>query len=166
MRRLFLTIVAAAALLTVGATTATGPSSAAECKTRNTTYGGVRARTYCGPASAVIKIGGRTLRYRGGSCMRNRVAIELGIGTVILDPKDPKRTLPRSFGISVGRIFGIGEPALRDGSYDSVIVAYVDRGKRYASFEAAAELGGGRTRGTFTGRLLTGETISGSFRCK
>jgi hypothetical protein len=166
MRRLFLTIIAAAALLTVGAITAPGPSSAADCKTRNTTYGGVRARTYCGPASAVIKIGDRTLRYRGGSCIRNRVAVELGIGTLILDSRDPNRPRPRSFGISVGRVFGFGEPARHDGSYDSVMLAYVDQGERYASFDATAELSGGRTRGTFTGRLLTGETISGSFRCK
>lgn len=166
MRKLFLTITAAAALLTVGATMAAGPSSAADCKTRNTTYGGVRARAYCGPASAVVKIGDRTLRYRGGSCIRNRVAVELGIGTLILDAKDPKRTLPRSFGISVGRIFGIGKPAPRDGGYDSVILAYVDRGKRYASMQATAELSGGRTRGTFSGRLLTGQAVSGSFRCK
>jgi hypothetical protein len=165
MRRLFLTIIAAAALLTVGATTAAGPSSAADCKTRNTTYDGARARTYCGPARAVVKIGGRTLRYRGGSCMRNRVSVELGIGTLILDSRDPNR-LPRSFGISVGRVFGVGEPARDDGSYDSVTLAFVHRGKRYASFDATAELSGGRTRGTFTGHLLTGETISGSFRCK
>jgi hypothetical protein len=166
MRRLFLTLIAAAALLTVGATTAAGPSSAADCETKNTTYGGVRARTYCGPARAVVKIGGRTLRYRGGSCMRNRVAVELGIGTLILDSREPNRPLPRSFGISVGRVFGIGQPARHDGSYDSVTLAFVDNGKRYASFEATAELSGGRTRGTFTGRLLTGKTISGSFRCK
>ena len=166
MRRLVLMIIAAAALLTVGATAAAGPSSAAECKAGNKTYGGVRARTYCGPARAVVKIGDRTLRYRGGSCIRNRVAVELGIGTVILDSRDPNRPRPRSFGISVGRIFGVGEPARHDGSHDSVILAYVDGGKRHASFEATAELSGGRTRGTFTGRLLTGEPISGSFRCK
>jgi hypothetical protein len=165
MRRLFLTIIAAAAVMTVGATTAAGPSSAADCKTKNTTYGGVRARTYCGPARAVVKIGDRTLRYRGGSCMRNSVAVELGIGTLILDSRDPNRPRPRSFGISVGRIFGIGQPARHDGSYGSVMLAFVENGKRHASLDATAELSGGRTRGTFTGRLLTGETISGSFRC-
>jgi hypothetical protein len=91
--------------------------------------------------------------------------VELGIGTLILDAKDPKGGLPRSFGVSVGRIFGIGKAAPKDGTYDSVMLAFVDRGKRYASMQAKAVLRGGRTRGSFTGRLLTGEPISGSFRC-
>lgn len=158
-------IITAGALLAVGATAAAAKSSTAACASGNTTYGGVRARTYCGSASAVVKIGSRTLSYRGGSCMPNGVAIELGIGTVILDAKEPKGPLPRSFGISVGRIFGIGKPAPRDGTYSSVMIAFVDRGKRYASMQGKAVLGGGRSRGTFTGRLLTGEAISGSFRC-
>ena len=166
MRRLVLMIIAAAALLTVGATVAAGPSSAAECKAGNKTYGGVRARTYCGPARAVVKIGDRTLRYRGGSCIRNRVAVELGIGTLILDSRDPNRPRPRSFGIDVGRIFGVGKPARHDGTYESVFLGFVDHGKSYGAADAKVELTGGRTRGSFTGRLFTGETISGSFRCK
>lgn len=165
VKALILIITTAATLLAMGATTAAGESATAACTSGNTTYGGVRARTYCGPASAVVKIGGRTLSYRGGSCMRNGVAIELGIGTVILDAKEPKGSLPRSFGISVGRIFGIGKAAPRDGTYSSVMIAFVDRGKRYASMQGKALLGGGRSRGTFTGRLLTGEAVSGSFRC-
>ena len=163
MKKLILTITTAVVLLTVGAATAESGASSAACG--NTTYQGLRARTYCGSASAVIKVGGRTLKYQGGSCMRNRLAIEFGIGTVILDAKDPKGPLPRSFGISVGRIFGIGKAAPKDGTYESVMLAFVDRGKRYASMKGKAVLSGGRTRGSFTGRLLTGQAISGSFRC-
>lgn len=93
------------------------------------------------------------------------VAIELGIGTLILDSKDPRGGPPRSFGISVGRIFGVGKAAPRDGVYSSVTLAYVHNGKRFAASTAAATLQGGRTRGSFTGRLFTGEAISGTFRC-
>jgi hypothetical protein len=162
MKKLILALTTALAVLTVGAATADSGASTLACG--NTTYKGANARTYCGPASAVVKVGGRTLTYRGGSCMRNAVAIELGIGTVILDTKDPK-PLPRSFGISVGRIFGLGKAAPRDGTYKSGMVAYVDAGKRYAAAGVKAVLSGGRTRGTFSGRLLTGQTVSGSFRC-
>jgi len=88
----------------------------------------------------------------------------LGIGTLILDSKQPK-TLPRSFGISVGRIFGVGKAASRDGVYQRAIVVYVDNGMRHAASTAVATLEGGRTRGSFTGRLFTGEEISGTFRC-
>jgi hypothetical protein len=162
MKKLILAITTALAVLTVGAASADSGASNVACG--NTTYKGARARTYCGPATATVKLGGRTLTYRGGSCMRNSVAIELGIGTVILDSKDPK-PLPRSFGISVGRIFGIGKPAPKDGNYASVMIAYVDKGKRYASMQGKATLAGGRTRGSFTGKLITGEAVSGAFRC-
>jgi hypothetical protein len=159
---ILLAALAGAALL--GAASAQGAASSSACAPGNTTYQGFGARTYCGSASATVKIGGRTLRYRGGSCIRNGVAVELGIGTLILDAKDPK-VLPRSFGISVGRIFGIGKAAPKDGTYSSLMVAFVDGGKRYASAQGKAVLAGGRTRGSFTGRLLTGQPISGSFRC-
>jgi hypothetical protein len=164
MTKLILIVTATFALLTVGAATAKGGAWGVACKAGNTTYQGVRARTYCGSASAVVKIGGRTLKYRGGSCSRTPVAIELGIGTLIVDSKDSK-ALPRSFGISVGRIFGIGKAAARDGTYKDVMLVFVDNGTRYAVSKAEARLQGGRTRGSFTGRLFTGETISGTFRC-
>lgn len=163
MKKLILTITAALALLTIG--TATADSSASSVACGNTTYKGVRARTYCGPASATVKVGGRTLTYRGGSCIRNRVAVELGIGTMILDAKDPKGPLPRSFGISVGRIYGVGQPAPQDGTSRSGMLAYVDGGKRYAGAGLKAALSGSRTRGSFTRRLLTGQNVSGTFRC-
>jgi hypothetical protein len=164
MKKLTLALLATVALLTVGAATSAAGAATSACTGGQTTYQGFRARTWCGPATAVVKVGGRTLQYRGGSCTRTPVALELGIGTGIVDAKDPK-VLPRNFGISVGRIFGVGKAASRDGVFQSVALAYVDGGKRYASLKAEATLAGGRTRGTFTGRLLTGQPISGSFRC-
>jgi hypothetical protein len=164
MTKLTLLISAVAAAATIAAAAADARAASAACTAGNTTYQGVRARVYCGSASAVVKVGSRTLTYRGGSCTRTATAVELGIGTLILDSKQPK-TLPRAFAISVGRIFGIGKPAAKDGSYRSVIVAYVDAGKRYAAMQGSAVLAGGRTRGSFTAKLFTGETISGTFRC-
>lgn len=164
MKNLMLTLAAALAFV-AGTGTAEGGSTSSSCRSGSTTYEGVRARVYCGPATAVVKLGGRTIRYRGGSCLRNAVAVELGIGTVIMDARDPKGRLPRSFGVSVGRVLGMGKPAPRDGASQSVMVAFVDGGKRYAGVLAKAVLAGNRTRGTFSGRLLTGETVSGSFSC-
>jgi hypothetical protein len=164
MKKLTLIFSAALALLTVGAATAEAVPSSVACKSGNTIYQGVRARTYCGSASVVVKVGGRTLVYRGGSCARTAVAFELGIGTLILDSKNPK-TLPRSFGLSVGRIFGMGKPARGDGVHRSVMVAFVDKGKPYAALTGEVDLRGGRTRGSFTGQLVSGGSISGTFRC-
>jgi hypothetical protein len=162
MKKLILVLSAAAALLAAGAATVPDSSSAATCG--NTTYEGLRARHYCGSATAVVKFAGRTLTYRGGSCLRNSTAIELGIGTAILDIKEPK-TLPRSFGISVGRVLGIGKAARGDGAHQSVMIAFVDKAKRYASMKGKAVLAGGRTRGTFTAELFDGTPVSGTFRC-
>jgi hypothetical protein len=85
------------------------------------------------------------------------------VGTTILD--ETTKTLPRYFGVNVGRLFGVGRPALRDGTYDGGILAVVDHGKRYASFETRVILSGGRSRGTFSARLVAGGTLSGSFLC-
>src|SRR5688572_15543366 len=104
--RAILTFGAAVALLMIAAAGAQAGQAAATCKPGPTTYKGAGAKTFCGPASAVLKIGARTLTYSGGSCTRTSTAIELNIGTAILDAKDPKGPLPRHFGISVGRIFG------------------------------------------------------------
>lgn len=164
MKKLGLILAALAVAVSVGAATADGSPADAGCTPGNTTYQGIRARVYCGSASAVVTVRGRTLRFRGGSCIRNAAAVELGIGTVILDSREPK-TLPRSFGISVGRILGIGKTAPKDGTYKSVMIAYVDGGKRYAAMQGTATLSGGRSRGTFVGSLLTGEPLSATFRC-
>ena len=67
--------------------------------------------------------------------------------------------------LPVGRIFGIGKPARTDGTYKSGMLAYVDAGKRYAAAQVTTTLSGGRSRGSFTGKLLTGEAVTGTFRC-
>ena len=164
MKTLILALAITATLAGTGAAAlmpAEGTAAAAACG--NTSYQGVRARTYCGPAAAAVKLAGRSLTYRGGSCTRTSQAIELGIGTLILDSKEPK-SLPRSFGISIGRIFGIGKPAAKDGTYDSATVALVEAGKRYAG-TGKATLTNSRSRGSFTVKLFGGETLTGTFRC-
>jgi hypothetical protein len=97
--------------------------------------------------------------------VRTASALELNIGTAILAAKDPRGALPRHFGVSVGRIFGVGKAAPRDGTYSGGTLVLVDGGKRSAGFGTKVTLSGGRTRGTFSSRLLDGRTASGSFRC-
>ena len=164
MTKLFFLISMLAVVATIAAAAGEARTASAACTAGSTTYQGFRARVYCGPATALVKVGGRTLKYQGGSCKRTSAAVELAIGTLILDSRDPK-VLPRSFGISIGRIFGVGKAAPKDGTYPSATVVYVNSGKRYATTSASAELTGNRTRGTFTGKLFTGETITGTFRC-
>jgi hypothetical protein len=157
-----LVALASVAAMALGAGAQAG-ISAHTCTSGPTNYQGARAYVSCGPATAVVKLGGRTLRYRGGTCNRTDKALELNIGTTI--PGDTTKPLPRYFGISIGRIFGVGKAAPRDGSYGGGTLALVDGGKRYASFDAGVALTGGRTRGSFTARLLGGGALSGSFSC-
>jgi hypothetical protein len=167
MTKLLITLSAALTLLTVaallGAATARGGASTAACTSGPTTYHGVRAYRSCGPATAVARVGSRTVRFRGGTCRRTSTALELNIGTTVIG--NTNRPLPRYFGVSVGRLFGVGKPARRDGTYSGGTLALVDRGKRLASFGASVVLAGGRTRGSFTARLIGGGSVSGTFRC-
>jgi hypothetical protein len=64
-----------AAIATIGVTAGVSAAqprivSAAACTSGPTTYQGVRAYVGCGPATAVLKLGGRALHFRGGSSRR------------------------------------------------------------------------------------------------
>jgi len=135
----------------------------AACTSGQTTYGGARAFGYCGTASGAVTFGGRTLSYRGGSCRRTAVAVELNIGIAVLGKT--AKPLPRYLGVLIGRLYGVGAPATHDGTYREGTIAFVDGGKRYASMSSRVVLAGGRTRGTFTAELFGGKSVSGTFRC-
>ena len=60
--------------------------------------------------------------------------------------------LPAAQDVVAASIFGIGKAAPKDGTYMSVLIAYVEKGKRYAAGQAKAILTGNRSRGTFIGR--------------
>jgi hypothetical protein len=85
------------------------------------------------------------------------------MGTTILG--ETTKPLPRYFGVVIGRLFGVGKAAPVDGTYGGNMLAFVDAGKRYASFDAQVVLAGSRTRGMFTAKLVGGGSVSGSFRC-
>jgi hypothetical protein len=123
--------------MVLGTAAAQGGSSAAACTSGPTTYQGARGYVGCGPATALVKLGGRTLRYRGGTCRRTAQALELNIGTTVLE--DTSKPLPPYFGVAVGRIFGVGTPAPRDGRLPK-------RDARACRRRQAARLAGGATR--------------------
>jgi hypothetical protein len=125
---------------------------------------GVSARVFCGPASATVKVGGKTVTLKGGSCDRTPQYVSVNIGTVVLGTLANK---PDYFGLEVGRILGAGTPAPRDGSYKGSVVALEYGGKGYAirADQINVTLTGNRSNGTFNATLLLGGTISGSFSC-
>jgi hypothetical protein len=151
---------AAPVLWLVGAAGATR----AVCTPGLTKVGGVTARTFCGPARATVKVGGKTFSLANGNCDRTARYVSVNIGTVVLGLAKKK---PDYFGLNVGRILGAGKPAPRDGTYHGSALALDAGGKGYAvrADEIEVTLTGNRTKGTFTATLLAGGSISGSFSC-
>lgn len=152
----------AALLLSAGNPAAAAPA----CKPGTHRFGSVQARTFCGPASGTAKIGGRTLRFKGGSCRSTKDSVSVNIGTVVLGTTNKAR--PDYLGVTVGRTPAGGTPAPVDGTYTTgSVVAVVKKNKGYAVVQPSVTLTNHRTRGTFTAKLLgSGDTVTGSFRCR
>ena len=148
---------------------ALGPAAAGArtCHSGVFRYGNGHIRTFCGPASAVVHVGGRKLRYTGGQCMRTPGYFTINLGSTPLLVTN--RPVPKYFGLTVGRVpGGSGPPAGHDGSYTPLAVAIDYGGKLHALAPGATmTLARGRTRGTVKGKLLgTGTAVTASFRCR
>jgi hypothetical protein len=151
-----------AAALAVSTLGATADAATAACKAGRTSYQGLQAWRYCGPAKATVKVAGKTLRFSGGSCSRRPTSFEIAIGINIVE--HTKKPRPRFFTIYLGKYFGRGTAAAKDGTYKAVAAVYVSGG-RVNVFEPTVALKGNRTRGSFDGRLVDGTQVSGTFAC-
>src|SRR5213078_3028910 len=79
----------AAALAAAGAGAAATTHSAA-CTAGVKTVGGATVRTFCGPAKAVVKVGGKTLHFKGGKCETLSGYYTVNLGSITLPPAKPK----------------------------------------------------------------------------
>jgi hypothetical protein len=155
----------AALMLTVGAGILAGVANgaaatkkAAPCTPEATTVLNVRTERLCG-ATATIRLGERTLRFRSGECVR---------------VTGGRRAL---FSVSIrglsSRFFGLTVIAGRDGVYRNAVIVVQHAGTSYALKSSSLTLAGRRSRGTFSGRgfAVTSRrevlmaAVSGSFRC-
>jgi len=128
------------------------PPAHPPCAARATTIAGRNAIVYCGPASVVIDIGGRTYRFRHGLCDRSATlgALELNAGTLVAGA-------PGNLGRSFVSIVIAQSP-----SWSEAFEA--DAGGQQLFGESAIVTGGTLLgRGTFTGVL--GASFSGSWDC-
>jgi hypothetical protein len=159
-----LTLIALTAALAVAGLHVGTAAGASACTTGPTTFAGVPAKNYCGPASATITIGGKTLRWKGGVCERSTEWFTVGLGTAVLGKTD--KPLPSHIGLAVGRYLGSGTPAGHDGTFKGGILTYVEGGKGHPSFQVKVTLARGRSKGTFSGKVfITGQPFTGTFRC-
>jgi hypothetical protein len=131
---------------------AAGAASASPCAPTITAINGRPAIAYCGPATVVIAVGGRTYRFRNGLCYRSATVggLELSVGTLV----------PGAGG-NAGRPF-VGLLIAKSPSESEAFEA--DSGGRQLFGESVIALGGNLlTSGTFTGVL--GAAFSGSWDC-
>ncbi len=145
--------------LGVGATTATSGLSKAACTPGPRTIRGVQVQVFCGPATATIRLGGRTIRIRQGQCGPNvsgYFSVRVGIFTFI-----PSRSTYTWFAAYVA-----GD---RGRTYRNQKVVFEYGGRHFQVWPNTVKLTAAPyttpSRGTFAGRTDTGQTVSGSFTC-
>jgi hypothetical protein len=111
-------------------------------------------RTFCGPASAKLKDGGKTYSFKGGSCSVEGSNWSINIGTIALSGT-PKHSY---FGITV---FG-----KKPGKYTTGVVSWQFPGKHGSLYKTTVTLASGLKKGTFSGTdILGGGKGTGSFSC-
>lgn len=144
--------------LSLAAAAGAGTRTAAACKPGAHTIGKMTYRVFCGPASASVKVEGKTHSFRNGSCLRagTTKVFAMSIGTLTISKSKPKYSY-----------LGITVPgAKRDGAYRRAVITWAFAGNRYSLYNVKLRLSGGRTRGTFSGRIVGKRgTVTGSFRC-
>ena len=126
-------------------------------------FGSAKARTFCGPAQATVKVDGRSFTLKGGACDAGSGFLTINLGTIVIGKTS--RTKPDYFGITVGDVAG-GEPAAGDGVYTDGVVSYVRKHRSASLSQASVTLKGKRTRGSFSGTLVpSGKPVTGTFHC-
>src|SRR5262249_13386662 len=155
-------VLAAACGVVLAATAATGSArsdAATSCRGGMTTFAGVSARVFCGPARATVHDGSTTFTIKGGNCERTAQSLAVNIGEVVLGVLGKPK--PDYFGLAIGTsAVGTGPAAAHDGTYHSGVVGVVHAGKGYPlRANATTILKGGRSRGTFTATSLRGGTV-------
>jgi hypothetical protein len=146
-------LAAAAGALASGAPSA----GATSCGTgmHQTRVAGRPAFTFCGPASATVHLGGRTMRFSNGLCRVAAAAFSVNIGTLVP-------------GLSSGKppYFGITTHTAKPGPQLNAAVSFTVGGRGYPVVARSVLLAPGLDKGTFSGRVLGATTtVTGSFTC-
>jgi hypothetical protein len=135
------------------------------CKAGVRKVGGVSEEAFCGPATAKVQIGGKTLAFTQGNCVKTNDYVSINIGTVTLAQNAPHQ--PNYFGLDIGKIPGSGSPpARKDGSYRRGTVLTLEYANTsYDVLSGVATLKGNRSRGTVVGKTVSGQLLTGTFTC-
>ncbi|MFL6013952.1 MAG: hypothetical protein ACJ74P_06630 [Gaiellaceae bacterium] len=144
---------AAVVVATALARTAPAAGKVATCTPGTKKIGGAPARTFCGPAKAAVKLNGKTISYKGGSCSTSIGLFSVNIGTVVLGTVE---SAPDYFGVTA---------KAKAGSQSRQTIAVVHAGASHGVI-GTVTLKPGLRGGTFSGKAFGSKaTISGSFTC-
>ena len=148
--RLLPALIACAALAPAAAMSS--PTAATGCTPGVRTVDGSPARVFCGPAKATVHAGGKTLTFTGGLCERSGGFYVLNMGTFFAGGSKS----PRPY---FGLLFAKPKP----GKYKGQGLSFRSGGVSRSSL-ADVTL---KTlhSGTFSGKLIGGGTVTGSFTC-
>jgi hypothetical protein len=167
-------VMALTAGLTAGAGFVSGPATAstrtaaAACTSGAREVGGALERTFCGPATVTVTVNGKSFKLSQGQCVATPKYISVNIGVLLARPTGKR---PNYFGLDVGAVPGsTSPPAGKDGTYKSGITLALTYANKSYTVDSdigptTATLSGNRTRGTVTGKALTGETLTAKFHC-
>jgi len=144
--------VAAAAIAAIAATAPTAAARTAGCTPGVRTVDGSPARVFCGPAKATVHVGGKTILFSGGLCERSGGMYVLNIGTFFAGGSKS----PRPY-------FGVLIAKPKPGSYKGQALSFRAGGASKSSL-ADVTLKTMHS-GTFSGRLIGGGAVTGSFSC-
>jgi hypothetical protein len=120
------------------------------------TVGGATVRTFCGPAKAVVKVGGKTLHFKGGKCEKLSGYYTVNLGSITLPPAKPKYMY---FGLTTTKRGGTH-------SVKDVPLVWQTPGKRFALWKGSVTISGSLRSGKFSGTTLeAAQKASGSWSC-
>ena len=125
---------------------------AATCTPGVHTVDGKPARVFCGPAKATVRIGGKTLAFAGGLCEKSGGGYVVNLGTFFAGSPTSKRPY---FGLFVERA--------KAGTYTRQALSFRINGVSRSALATVTlkSLRGG----TFSGDLIGGGRVTGSFTC-
>ena len=143
----------AVAVASVLACAARAGGNVATCAPGVKTVDGASARTFCGPAKATVRLNGKTITYRGGSCSTSVGLFSLNLGTVVLSSVT---NAPEYFGVTA---------KAKAGTQSRQTIAVVHAGKSQGVI-GTVTLEPGLRSGSFSGKAFgSTATVSGSFSC-
>jgi hypothetical protein len=87
-RPLWAGVATALVLVAALAASARVDAGAQACKAGVRKVAGVSEETFCGPATAKVQVGGKTLSFSQGNCVKTAAYVSVNIGTVIW-PRTP-----------------------------------------------------------------------------